>query len=388
MKNIWTIMKKEFSRFFKDKRLVLALVLPGILIYVIYSFLGQGVFDKIGKTDENYVYQIHTVNMPDSFKAPFAENEKINLIAASADGTEDVKAQIADKKADLLAVFPENFEEAYNAVKNGTSTDFPQVEIYYNTARTEGSQAFALFSAGISAFQQEVTPFFLTAPQDLASEKDITGMIFSMIGPMLILMFLFSGCMAVAPESIAGEKERGTFATMLVTPVKRSHIAIGKVVSLSVLSLISGVCSFLGLILSLPKLMGGMGGVSAAVYTAGDYIMLLGIILSSVLVIVALISVISALAKSVKEATNMIGPLMILVMLLGVSTMFSSGAAGSFFWYLIPLYNSARAMSGIFSFAPSAVSVLITIGTNIVVAVLLAVGLAKMFDNEKIMFNK
>lgn len=98
MKNIWTIMKKEFSRFFKDKRLVLALVLPGILIYVIYSFLGQGVFDKIGKTDENYVYQIHTVNMPDSFKAPFAENEKINLIAASADGTEDVKAQIADKK--------------------------------------------------------------------------------------------------------------------------------------------------------------------------------------------------------------------------------------------------------------------------------------------------
>ena len=194
--------------------------------------------------------------------------------------------------------------------------------------------------------------------------------------------------MAVAPESIAGEKERGTFATMLVTPVKRSHIAIGKVVSLSVLSLISGVCSFLGLILSLPKLMGGMGGVSAAVYTAGDYIMLLGIILSSVLVIVALISVISALAKSVKEATNMIGPLMILVMLLGVSTMFSSGAAGSFFWYLIPLYNSARAMSGIFSFAPSAVSVLITIGTNIVVAVLLAVGLAKMFDNEKIMFNK
>ena len=49
MKNIWTIMKKEFSRFFKDKRLVLALVLPGILIYVIYSFLGQGVFDKIGK---------------------------------------------------------------------------------------------------------------------------------------------------------------------------------------------------------------------------------------------------------------------------------------------------------------------------------------------------
>lgn len=98
MKNIWTIMKKEFSRFFKDKRLVLALVLPGILIYVIYSFLGQGVFDKIGKTDENYVYQIHTVNMPDSFKAPFAENEKTISSQLLPTGRRTLRLQIADKK--------------------------------------------------------------------------------------------------------------------------------------------------------------------------------------------------------------------------------------------------------------------------------------------------
>lgn len=175
---------------------------------------------------------------------------------------------------------------------------------------------------------------------------------------------------------------------MLVTPVKRSHIAAGKIISLSVLSLISGVCSFLGIIFSLPKLMGVAGSLSASVYTAGDYLMLLGIVLSSVLVIVALVSVVSAFAKSVKEATSMIGPLMILVMLLGVSTMFSSGATGSYLWYLIPLYNSARAMSSIFSFLASPVAVLITIIVNLVAAALLAFLLAKMFDSEKIMFNK
>ena len=388
MKNIWTIMKKEISRFFKDKRLVLALVLPGILIYLIYSFLGNGIFSKLGGTDENYVYQIYTANMPEAFKEPFSKTDKIELHAISSEEANAVKDKVADKDTDLLVVFPDDFEEAYEAVKNGTSETYPQVQLYYNTTRTEGSQAYALFSTLISEFQQEVNPYFLAVPQDLATAKDTTGMIFSMIAPMLVLMFLFSGCMAVAPESIAGEKERGTFATMLVTPVKRSHIAVGKIISLSVLSLISGLCSFLGLILSLPKLMGGMEGVSASVYSAGSYLMLLGIILSSVLVIVSLISVVSALAKSVKEATNMIGPMMILVMLLGVSTMFSSGAVGSFFWYLIPLYNSARAMSGIFSFAASPVAVFITIGANVAAAVLLAFALAKMFDNEKIMFNK
>ena len=388
MKNIWTIMKKEFSRFFKDKRLVLALVLPGILIYLIYSFLGNGIFSKLGGTDENYVYQIYTANMPEAFQEPFSKTDKIELHAISSEEANAVKDKVADKDTDLLVVFPDDFEEAYEAVKNGTSETYPQVQLYYNTTRTEGSQAYALFSTLISEFQQEVNPYFLAVPQDLATAKDTTGMIFSMIAPMLVLMFLFSGCMAVAPESIAGEKERGTFATMLVTPVKRSHIAVGKIISLSVLSLISGLCSFLGLILSLPKLMGGMEGISASVYSAGSYLMLLGIILSSVLVIVSLISVVSALAKSVKEAANMIGPMMILVRLLGVSTMFSSGAVGSFFWYLIPLYNSARAMSGIFSFAASPVAVFITIGANVAAAVLLAFALAKMFDNEKIMFNK
>ncbi len=388
MKNILTVIKKEFSRFFRDKRLVLSLILPGVLIYFIYSFLGDGILSNVGGTDENYVCQVYTVNMPDAFKTPFESLEKMQLHEISADEADEHRQAVADQKEDLLVVFPENFEEDYNAVLAGTSTELPRVNVYYNTVRTEGTQAYTLFAGVLSVFQQQVTPYFLSDVQDLASEKDMTGMIFSMIAPMLVLMFLFSGCMAVAPESIAGEKERGTLATMLVTPVRRSHIAAGKIIALSTLSLLSGLCSFLGIILSLPKLMGAAGSLSAAVYTVGDYAMLLGIVLSSVLVIVALVSVVSAFAKSVKEATAMIGPLMILVMLLGVSTMFSSGSTGSYLWYLIPLYNSARAMNGVFSFAASPVAVLITVVINVVAAMGLAFLLAKMFDSEKIMFNK
>lgn len=388
MKNILTVIKKEFSRFFRDKRLVLSLILPGVLIYFIYSFLGDGILSNVGGTDENYVCQVYTVNMPDAFKTPFESLEKMQLHEISADEADEHRQAVADQEEDLLVVFPENFEEDYNAVLAGTSTELPRVNVYYNTVRTEGTQAYTLFAGILSVFQQQVTPYFLSDVQDLASEKDMTGMIFSMIAPMLVLMFLFSGCMAVAPESIAGEKERGTLATMLVTPVRRSHIAAGKIIALSTLSLLSGLCSFLGIILSLPKLMGAAGSLSAAVYTVGDYAMLLGIVLSSVLVIVALVSVVSAFAKSVKEATAMIGPLMILVMLLGVSTMFSSGSTGSYLWYLIPLYNSARAMNGVFSFAASPVAVLITVVINVVAAMGLALLLAKMFDSEKIMFNK
>ena len=388
MKNIWTVMKKEFARFFRDRRLVVSLFLPGILIYLIYSLLGSGLISNLGGVDENYVYQVYTVNMPDEFAAQFEGVSFMELHAISAEEADGHKQAVSDQQEDLLVIFPADFEEKYAAAVAGDPTAAPTVEFFYNTVRSEGSQAYSLFASAISDLQQQVTPYFLPLVTDLATDADVTGKIFSMIAPMLVLMFLFTGCMSVAPESIAGEKERGTLATMLVTPVRRSHIAAGKIISLSVISLLSGICSFLGIILSLPKLMGAAGNLSAAVYTAGDYLMLLGVVLSSVLVMVALVSIVSAFAKSVKEATGMVGPLTVLVMLLGLSTMFSSGATGSYLWYLIPLYNSARAMSGIFSFLASPVAVLITIAVNLVVAALLAVLLAKMFDSEKIMFNK
>ncbi|HIR23003.1 MAG TPA: ABC transporter permease [Candidatus Scatosoma pullicola] len=388
MKNIWTVMKKEFARFFRDRRLVVSLFLPGILIYLIYSLLGSGLISNLGGVDENYVYQVYTVNMPDEFAAQFEGVSFMELHAISAEEADGHKQAVSDQQEDLLVIFPADFEEKYAAAVAGDPTAAPTVEFFYNTVRSEGTQAYSLFASAISDLQQQVTPYFLPLVTDLATDADVTGMIFSMIAPMLVLMLLFSGCMSVAPESIAGEKERGTLATMLVTPVRRSHIAAGKIIALSAISLLSGICSFLGIILSLPKLMGAAGNLSVAVYTAGDYLMILGIVLSSVLVMVALVSIVSAFAKSVKEATGMIGPLMILVMILGLSTMFSSGATGSYLWYLIPLYNSARAMSGIFSFLASPVAVLITIAVNLVVAALLAVLLAKMFDSEKIMFNK
>ena len=40
--NTITVMKKELARFFGDRRLVITtLLLPGIMIYVVYSFLGS-----------------------------------------------------------------------------------------------------------------------------------------------------------------------------------------------------------------------------------------------------------------------------------------------------------------------------------------------------------
>ena len=135
---------------------------------------------------------------------------------------------------------------------------------------------------------------------DMADDKDSTAQLFSSMLPFLLLIFLYSGCISVAPESIAGEKERGTIASLLITPVKRSHIALGKIAALSIIALLSGASSAIGTIASVPKLMSASTNkISGASYGVNDYIMLGIIILSTALVLVTLIALISAFAKTI-----------------------------------------------------------------------------------------
>ena len=211
-------------------------------------------------------------------------------------------------------------------------------------------------------------------------------MMLSMIAPMLLVTFIYAGCMSLVPESIAGEKERGSFATMLVTPVKRSHIALGKIISLSAASLISAACSFTGIVLSLPKMFqsGGSGlNFSAASYAVSDYLLLLFVVVSTTLVIVALMSLLSTVAKSVKEANSYAGPLMIIFLVAAMGNMFLGDKIGS--WaYFVPILNSVKAMSEIFSSAAKTWQVLAASLTNFAAAGALSFALAKLFDSEKI----
>ena len=141
--------------------------------------------------------------------------------------------------------------------------------------------------------------------------------------------------------------------------------------------------------LSLPNLMAGSGAeLDASVYGATDYVLLLGVIFTTVLVLVALISVISAFAKSIKEASTANAPLMILMMGVSLTTMFGGTGEKSLGLFCIPIYNSVHCMYGIFSFQYAPAQMAVTMASNLVCAFLLAWGLTKLFGSEKVMFAK
>ncbi len=389
---IFTIFKKELARFFKDRRTLIALIMPGLLIYSIYSLMGNFMGDAF-MPDEDYKPIIYSANTPESMNGLF-ELAELD-ITASADAEKEKQA-ITDGNADVLIIFPEDFDEKIAAYTPISGMLAPNIEIYYNSSNTNSSMAYNTVGSLLDGFESLMTnKFDINRTEgedyiyDLATDEDMTGMIFSMMMPMLLMMLLFSGCMAVAPESIAGEKERGTIATLLITPTKRSHIAIGKILALSIMALISGASSTIGVTLSLPKLMGMDGelDISGAAYGFTDYAMLAVVILSTVLVFITLISIISAYAKTIKEAGTYVTPLMIISMLIGLSGMTGATAENPAL-YAIPVFNSVQSMIGIFSFELNITHVIITVCANIAVTAIGVFVLTRMFSSEKIMFNK
>ena len=389
--NTWTIISKEFARFFGDRQLLFTtVIMPGLLIYIIYSLMGNGIQKMVSEgADETVALTVE--NMPASMAPMIGALDSAVVIAVQPFTDEDI-ALLEDK--DLNAVmlrFPEGFDHLATPTPG---QPVPNVEIYYNSTNNASVRVYTIISSMLNNYGRSFT---VNMPQtegqrfDQASEESIGAMIWSKLLPMLIIMMLFSGVMAIAPSSIAGEKERGTIATLLVTPMRRNELALGKIVSLSCIALLSGISSFIGIALSLPKMVSGEGVDYASLgfhYTTSDYFALLLVIFASVLIMASAVSILSALAKDVKNAGTMVTPFMLVVMLAGLLPMFQSGASESMLVYLIPFYNAIEVMVAVFAHEMQWMPVVVTVGSNLVYTGIAVWVLTRMFNSEKVMFAR
>lgn len=394
--NALTIIKKEFARFFGDRQLLFtAVIMPGLLIYIIYSFMGTGM-KKMATEGAEELVTVCVENLPASV-APLVDGIPATVTSQQPVSQDDID-KLEDKNLNVVLVrFPEAFDELVATYDAQSGEAAPNVEIYYNSANNASSRVYHILQASLSAYEDQLSNRFdinradsVEAQFDMADQDDVLGSILSKLIPMLILMMLFSGVMAIAPSSIAGEKERGTIATLLVTPMKRNELALGKVVSLSGMALLSGLSSFIGIVLSLPKMIqADTAGVELGLnYTGADYAVLLLTILATVLIMASAVSLLSALAKDVKNAGTMITPFMLVIMLCGLMPMFQSGTPESLTAYLIPFYNSIQVMTAVFAHEMRWMPVIVTVVANVVYTGIAVWGLTRMFNSEKVMFSK
>ena len=385
MSKILIIVKKELLRILTDKRLCFTtIIMPGLMIFIMYALVGN-VMSNTYSTLQNSEYTVVINNVPNDIKELLLKN-KISFKEKNKPQNYYMN-KIRDKNLDLYIDFDKNFEDN---ILNGTEkgVQVPSVSIYYNSQSNSSNTGYMLLSSILNEYKDCIRNVFYVNSgndlYDLATTKDSTGQFVSMILPMLLITMLFSICASVAPDSIAGEKERGTMATLLVTPIKREQLAIGKILGLSIIVVLGGISSFIGAMLSLPFLSIGQDEIDTSVYSINDYLELFIIVISTVLIMISLTAIVSVLARSIKEASSSLAPLTILVALVGISGMYNQNGSNRLIHYIIPLYNSAQCMNEIFLFNGNINHVIITVISNLLYTIILVYILSKLFKNEKI----
>lgn len=389
MSKILAVLRKELYRFFTDRRMLISLIVPGLLIFVIYSLIGNVVTNSMN--NEITEYNIYVLNEPTEMNFIYY-NPEWTVHKNSTELTEnEIISEVVDGTVDLYIIYEENFMEKIGNYDSETGDLAPSIAIYYNSTVDSSYNLYLYVTAMLDQYEMKDSNKFDInynddIKYDLATDADISVKIIGMILPFILMSFLISGATGVCSEAIAGEKERGTMATLLVTPVKRSHIVIGKLAALGITAIFSSFVSFLGLILSLPKLVGTSFSISN--YGIGPLLLLLLAVMVTTLFFTTILTIISTYAKSVKEATSLSLPLTVIVMVVGVTGMMSNSADANLGMYALPIYNSIQVFTGILNQSFDIWSILITIISNLTFVGLGVFVLTKMFDNEKIMFNK
>jgi sodium transport system permease protein len=398
------ILSKELKRVFGDKKMVFSLfILPIILIAGIYGVM----FFLIGKEKSSineHVSEVYVQNMPDNFSELMAGHTdcKINTIPAG-ESVESYKDGLLDGTYDLVVVFPENFYENFKNADAGSA--LPDIKTFYNPSENNSGEARTRFTGTyLEEYKQILLKerfgsldyamvFSVDAdnPDMIVQDKDkATGKILGSIIPYLITILIFAGAMGLGVDTIAGEKERGTIANLLISPIKRVDIIMGKIVSLAIVSVLSAavyVISFIGSAVVLSG-MGGMGemvnGLSLN-FTTVQIIQFVVLLLGLVLLYVGIIGFVSLLAKNVKEAQSFIMPVYIIVMFAGMITMYSGDVtSGS---YMIPVYNTSAAFKGIFERTITMNQYLTSTIITYAFAGVMVWLMAKAMNSEKIMLN-
>lgn len=306
MSAITTVFQKELRDNLRDRRSVsnalLAVLFNPLFFILIIAFGARSTTEQIE--------QILELPVVGAEHAPalisYLEQQLVEIQPAPADPEQALRAG----EVDVVLVIPEEYNEQFRA---GTPVT---LELLYDdtSARSRvplertttllqgyGQQLGALRLLARGVNPAIVSPFRVE-DRDVSLQGEGAGTLALL--PVVILMAAFYGGYYLAADSTAGERERDSLEPLLVNPVPRWQLLLGKYLAVFLFALIAtllAMLTYMGL-LALPPLQQFIGQSIEMPWELVAMVLLLGVPL--VFMASALEMWISARAKTTKEAQS------------------------------------------------------------------------------------
>ena len=313
MKSVFTVFWKEVRENLRDRRTVIntlltgPLLAPAIFVLIINATISREL-DKAERPPP--VPVIGAANAPNLVAALKQQNIEIK------DAPADPERAVRDMDADLVLRIPAEFGDSW---KKGEPA---QVELIFDASRREAQTSVGRLRGALESYSQRtgamrllargISPGvirpYVVADRDQSTAQTRSGTLFAML-PYFFILGAFIGGMALAIDTTAGERERQSLEPLLVNPVSRSQLLIGKLLATSLFALTSvllGIVAFsvVGRFLPTEKL-----GMSLEIGFHFGWTVLL-VMLPLVVLIATLQTLAAAFAKSFREAQTYLSLLM------------------------------------------------------------------------------
>jgi sodium transport system permease protein len=243
-----------------------------------------------------------------------------------------IQKQMALRDVDLAVFIPKKIEIDQDS---GTGTK-SGVYVFTNSASDKSKIAFERFSAILQFWQKSIfndmleaqdisvestTPIQVAAA-DVAGKTEKRAAAWSKILPLAIMIWCLTGAFYPAVDLCAGEKERGTFETLLSSPAHRSDIAYGKLFTVMTFSIATAVLNLISMgvtglfvmsrLASMGDMVGGMPAMGPPPVASIFWLLLALLPVSALFSAMSLAA--AAFARSSKEGQYYLVPLIMICM--------------------------------------------------------------------------
>jgi sodium transport system permease protein len=310
MSGLSTVYKKEVSENLRDRRSLFSSVLLGPILFPIL-FIGLAYF--AGSKQQESAEKILEVPVVGTQHAPnlirFLEQQGVVIQTAP----DDPEAAVRSQDMQVIVRIPEQFAEQWSSGKPAV------IEVIADPSRRESNTPMRRVRGLLNAYGAQIGQLRLQlrgVSPTLSSPimiKDVDlstpqsrGMLVMIMLPYVLMITAFTGGMHLAIDSTAGEKERKSLEPLLISPVPRWQIMLGKMLATATYAFASLVLTLLAFRFAFPLLPTGALGVDLNLSTQA----IGGILLTITPVVVlaaAMLTTLAAVAKSLREAQSYMG---------------------------------------------------------------------------------
>ncbi len=398
LNKVFTVYKKEMLDLLRDRRTVItSFVLPVIL----YPLLMIGFSSMMSRQEMKLEEQEMTIHIENRVQ----DDTSRQIVEAIHDiETFQIMETPSYERQIYLDMVEDNSIQAFVEISDSTTTQGLKVylvTVNFNKSDDKSSLSYNKLYRALTSLEHDIVGARLEMIQvdrdilnaveviekNLAPPEKMIGFALGKFLPYLLIILTVSGASVIAGDLVAGEKERGTLETILVSAAKRNELVVGKYLTIITISFITVLLNLFSMYFSFRHIIGQAGAEFTGLQLPiGNFALILLLMLPLITFFSAILLSVSTYSRNIKEAQSYQTPLIFGSIMLSMVS-FLPGFELNAGFALIPIVNYSLMIRDVLLSSYSLSMFFLIIGYTIILDVVLIYVSIKLFNSEKVLFR-